>query len=214
MRDYGNCLHFRSVFPCSRSRISLPNPPVFHNLAPSFAPAVTRHGARRERRPDGGANRFATARVPSSRGKGVEAKRRNAGKGGGVTATKCEIMGNRKARRRGGAVAPSTPPASRCETPPRPARHPDSLPIVPASPPFPLSRLRPFCLAFAPPVSPLVPPLLSDFWPPFRPSPRLKDGGSRRRGHFRARLRKLLAFSLRFSVLSQPNFATKSPRFP
>ena len=68
MRDYGNCLHFRSVFPCSRSRISPQNPPVFRNLAPHAVSPVTARG--------GNADRTAARTVSRRRG-----CRRRGGKG-------------------------------------------------------------------------------------------------------------------------------------
>ena len=56
VRDYGNCLHFRAIFPCSRTRFSPPNSPffrnlalVFRNLAPPASPARPTMHARRRR---------------------------------------------------------------------------------------------------------------------------------------------------------------------
>ena len=48
VRDYGNCWHFRAIFPWSRARILPQNPPVFRNLAPSARPSSP---ARRRREP-------------------------------------------------------------------------------------------------------------------------------------------------------------------
>ena len=116
--------------------------------------------------------------------------RRDATRGRRRSITKCEITGNRKARWRGWprdigfSPQPSGPPGTRCS--PRCSR---------LAPPF-FSRV-------APSVWPL--PCFS----PGTPRGRL----SRRRGVFRARLRKKLAFLPRFSVLSRPNSAPKSPVF-
>ena len=110
--------------------------------------------------------------------------------GAGATASKCESTGNASSHDGGGDGATS---------PPSPARPASQFPPR-------YSRLASF--------SPPVPPLLSDFWPssPLRPDRRaLPPAGG---GIFRARLRKLLAFSPHFSVLSHPIFAAKSPCFP
>ena len=85
----------------------------------------------------------------------------------------------------GGATAASTV---------RPARHPDFLPVVPASPPF-LPPARPFCLAFGPP-----------FAPP-------EDRPSRRRGAFSCEITEnARVFAPFFRVLA-PEFRPKIPRF-
>ena len=122
--------------------------------------------------------------------------RRAASEDAGATFTKCEITGNRKARRRGCRRTIGFPP------------QPSGLPGIPI--PFPFSRL-------VPPRPLLLPGLLAPSpigSPPPRFSPGPSEGvSSRQRGPFRARLRKLLAFSPRFAVFSHPNFAAKSPVF-
>ena len=165
--------------------------PVSRNLAPLLARCASRHGADAGTRPDGGASSWNDGEESRRRGgRGTEAMRRDADEGADATATKCEITGNASSHDGGGDGATS---------PPSPAR--------------PASQFPPRCSRLAS-FSPPVPPLLSDFWPssPLRPDRRaLPPAGG---GIFRARLRKLLAFSPHFSVLSHPIFAAKSPCFP
>ena len=84
VRDYGNCSHFRAIFPCSRSRFLPQNPSVFRNLAPPLRPAgpacPTMHASHR---------REQLSRRRPRRHRGVR------GYGGGSDAT-----GRRRGRRR------------------------------------------------------------------------------------------------------------------
>ena len=97
-------------------------------------------------------------------------------------------------------LPPSRSPGTRC--PPRCSRLPSF------SPP----RLAPSARLLVP--SPLRPAPSDQLLTPFSPRTRPEDGLTRRRGVFRARLRKLLAFLPRFSVFSRPNFAPKNAHFP
>ena len=144
-------------------------------------------------------------RKSSSRGKATEAMRHDADEDAGATTTKCEITGNAS---HDGEPEPSGSPGTARSTmrsagvPPHhrfsavcPARHPNSLPVVPASPPLSLS---------------LVPPLLSGLWPPSPPSPRPEGVPSSRGAFFVRDYRKCSRFCP-VSPRSRSRFSPPNP---
>ena len=228
VRDYGNCLHFRPVFPCSRAQIPPQNHPVFRNLALCFSVIshprsflLPHHAPRRRRAEHQRLSQTERVRLTMPAGgwrepfRNGEESRRRRGK------RRAERAGRRKrcdATRSGGAGGAST----KCEItgtarhdggPPSHHRLPRLTPSVDFWPPFSPPGL-PLLSDLCPPVSPLAPPLLPDFWPSSLPRPARMASPPARGGIFRARLRKLLAFLRRFSVFSHPNFAPKSLVFP